>query len=66
MNDFHDNDGDDETDNSVSLFNISFDELKPKMTDIYGNGKVNECLCKMYFYKLMIFYIFVFTIICRL
>ncbi|XP_031845588.1 inactive peptidyl-prolyl cis-trans isomerase shutdown [Nomia melanderi] len=40
MNDFQDNDDDDEADNSASLFGISFDELKTKMTDICGNGKI--------------------------
>ncbi|KZC09784.1 PREDICTED: inactive peptidyl-prolyl cis-trans isomerase shutdown [Dufourea novaeangliae] len=43
--DDNDNDDDDTTkDNSVSLFGISFDKLKTKMTDILGNGKIMKLL----------------------
>ncbi|XP_076655778.1 inactive peptidyl-prolyl cis-trans isomerase shutdown [Halictus rubicundus] len=41
MDDFEDEENNDSTgDNPVTIFGVSFDELKTKMTDILGNGKI--------------------------
>lgn len=43
--DDYDNDHTNNKDNSISICGLSFEKLKAKMTDITGDGKVNNTFC---------------------